>query len=90
MLAHRADEAAFTAVAPLIESYADHWLSLLRDDAAATAAASTDAAAIAKRDGHWRAAIFNPEVDPVWARVDKLIGADAAVRVRGTLIGGQS
>ena len=44
-----------------------------------------DAAALAARDAANRAAIFSPEVDPVWARVDQLLGAEVSANIQESL-----
>jgi len=37
------------------------------------------------RDARNRAAIFNPEVDPVWARVDQLLGPESSADIQASL-----
>jgi hypothetical protein len=83
MLAYRANPEAFAAIAPIVRGYADHWLGLVERglDGFATAPA------LAARDQLNRAALFNPDVDPVWGRVDRLIGAEAGARMREILRG---
>jgi hypothetical protein len=81
MLAYRADAAAFSAIAPVVREYADHWLGLCARglDGHGTGEAR------AERDRKNRAALFNPDVDPVWARVDRLVGAETGERMRAIL-----
>ena len=40
---------------------------------------------LADRDARHRAALFNPDVDPVWAQVDRLLGPDVSARIRDSL-----
>jgi len=75
MLVHRADEDAFAAIGPVVDAYLDHWLALVAaplPDAVSATLADTDLAA---RDRALRAVLFDPDVDPVWHRVARLIGA---------------
>lgn len=81
MLAYRANEAAFGAITPVVREYADHWLRLAGDGLGGYGGG----AELAERDRKNRAALFNPDVDPVWARVDRLVGAQAGERMREIL-----
>lgn len=81
MLAYRADEAAFRAIDEPLAAYLDRWFRLVEDGVPG----EWDEAALAERDRRNRAALFSPEVDPVWERVDKLVGADASARIREEL-----
>ena len=85
MLAHRADEAGFAAIGPTVAAYRDHWLGLVRDGVPEEALGGATAAALAERDRRNRAAVFNPDVDPVWAQVDRLLGADTSASIRASL-----
>ena len=82
MLVYRANEEAFAQINSSVDAYLDHWFALaekgLPNDYAIPAA-------LAERDHHNRAIIFNPEVDPVWAQVDRLVGAEMSARMRGIL-----
>ena len=85
MLAHRATESGFATIGPIVASYRDHWLGLVRDGVPEEALGGATAADLAGRDRRNRAAVFNPEVDPVWAQVDRLLGAEASVSIRASL-----
>lgn len=85
MLAHRADEAGFAAIGPTVAAYRDHWLDLATDGVPPELLNGTDARQLAERDERHRAAVFNPEVDPVWANVDRLLGAEASESIRRSL-----
>jgi hypothetical protein len=84
MLANRADDAGFAAIDPIVDRYRDHWLELMSDGLpdGLVEAGPTELAA---RDGHNRAAIFNAEVDPVWAQIDRLLGEDTSADIRARL-----
>jgi hypothetical protein len=86
MLVNRADEEHFAAMDGYLDRYFEHWRDLLAkgvpDDVRATLA-DTDLAA---RDARNRAALFSPEVDPVWANVARLLGDDQAEELRAELL----
>ncbi|WP_157839165.1 hypothetical protein [Streptomyces flavidovirens] len=87
MLVHRADEAALRAITPVAEEYLEHWLSLAAAIPAEAAGelADTD---LPERDRRLRTALFSREIDPVWGRVDRLLGATTTDRLRHLLITG--
>lgn len=81
MLAYRANEAAFAQIESSVNIYLNHWFSLLDQGVSAEATA----AQLAERDTRNRAIIFNPAVDPVWAQVDRLLGAETSAALRELL-----
>jgi hypothetical protein len=85
MLAHRATEASFAGIGTYVNAYLDHWLGLMKIGVPADARAELTSEELAARDRRNRAALFNPAVDPVWAQVERLIGADAGEQIRGLL-----
>ena len=85
MLAHRADEGGFASIAPTVAAYRDHWLMLVREGVPLEVLDGVAPARLAERDERQRAAVFNPEVDPVWANVDRLLGAEASESIRRSL-----
>ena len=85
MLAQRADETGFASIAPTVAAYRDHWLGLVRGGVPAAVLDGVSRAELAERDQRNRAAIFNPAVDPVWARVDRLLGAETSSAIRACL-----
>ena len=85
MLAHRADEDGFRAVFGAVAAYRDHWLGLVVDGVPADAVGGATAEQLADRDARNRAAIFNPDVDPVWARVDQLLGPEVSADIQTSL-----
>jgi len=81
MLVHRADSNAFDAIQEPVADYLKHWLALLEsgvEDAA-------DASFLAERDSANRSAIFNPEVDPVWEHIERLLGPESSTAIRELL-----
>ena len=85
MLAHRADEESFRAVFGTVADYRDHWLKLMDDGVPDSVLDGIGAEQLAERDARHRAALFNPDVDPVWAQVDRLLGPEASARIRSSL-----
>jgi hypothetical protein len=85
MLAHRADEAAFRTIDRFVDRYRDHWFALVEGGLPDDAMADVDPARLADRDRRNRAALFDPEVDPVWAQVGRLIGEPTAAEIRTLL-----
>jgi len=85
MLAHRADEDGFRAVFGTVAAYRDHWLELVVNGLPDGVLVGVTAEQLAERDAGHRDALFNPDVDPVWAQVDRLLGPDASAGIRHSL-----
>ncbi|GGM05852.1 hypothetical protein ACFFX1_26795 [Dactylosporangium sucinum] len=86
MLVHRATEAAFAGLTPIVSSYLEHWLGLL-DGFPPDVVASLAGTDLAARDAAVRRNLFSPDVDPVWTQVSRLLGQDASDEIRALLIG---
>lgn len=84
MIVHRASEPAFKEIQTTVEGYRDHWASLVENGVPSEILEATPDE-IARRDQRNRAAIFDPDVDTVWARVTQLVGEEQSERVRSTL-----
>jgi len=82
MLAYRADEAAFKQIPAFVDKYLDHWFSLVENGVDAS---GRDTESLAGRDRANRDIIFNPDVDKVWAQVDRLVGAETSEKMRAVL-----
>jgi hypothetical protein len=85
MLVHRASEPAFQSIRTTVEAYRDHWFTLVADGVPTEVLGGTTGAQIAERDRRNRAAIFDPDVDPVWDRVTQLLGQEQSEAIRTTL-----
>lgn len=85
MLAFRANETAFAQVEPHVNNYLEHWFKLVEGGVSAEIASGSDDASLAVRDQLNRSAIFNPEVDPVWAQIDRMLGAEVSEKLRRVL-----
>ena len=83
MLVNRADESAFSQIGQFVEQYRKYWLSVL--DAGVKTSVSKEQ--VKQRDKANRAAIFNVEIDPVWGRINGLIGEQAGQQLRALLRG---
>ncbi|MBD3926736.1 hypothetical protein IEZ26_19105 [Nocardioides cavernae] len=86
MLVHRADEDAFAGIGDAVGEYLDHWFGLLGAGVPAEVAADLADTDLAARDHRNRANIFSPDVDKVWAQVERLLGPDAMEDVRAQLL----
>ena len=82
MLAYRASESAFEQIQTPVNGYLDHWFDLVENGVPDDAVPSGDFAA---RDKLNREAIFDPEVDKVWAQVSRLVGEETSETLRGIL-----
>ncbi|MFI6043817.1 hypothetical protein ACIA8C_19465 [Nocardia sp. NPDC051321] len=80
MVVCRATEPAFRALDNTVDGYLAHWFTLLDKGVPPV---SGDPAV---RDRANRANLFSPAVDPVWAQVIRLLGAEQAERVREELV----
>ena len=85
MLAHRADEDGFRGVFHAVATYRDHWLSLVTEGVPESAVEGATPDDLDRRDFRNREAIFSPEVDPVWARVDQLLGPETSANIQTSL-----
>ncbi len=83
MLVHRATEPAFKTLFSHVEAYLQYWYGLI--DKGVDSPVS--AAELVSRDKANRAAIFSPEIDPVWKRIEGLIGTPASEQLRAILRG---
>jgi hypothetical protein len=82
MLAFRADESAFEQIQTPVNGYLKHWFNLVENGIADDAIPTGD---VATRDQLNRNAIFDPEVDKVWAQVERLVGEKTGAKMRDIL-----
>ncbi|WP_235898500.1 hypothetical protein [Parahaliea maris] len=87
MLAHRADESAFRGIEETVQAYLQHWFSVVESGISDNAFGGISGAALQQRNLANKAMLFSPEVDPVWQRIEGLIGADAVAAQRALLLG---
>ena len=82
MLAFRADESAFEQIQTPVNGYLEHWFNLVENGISSDAIPTGD---YAQRDKLNRNAIFDPEVDKVWAQVSRLVGEEMSDKLRSIL-----
>lgn len=82
MLAYRANAEAFETIQTPVDSYLTHWFSLVENGVDEQ---GYSADKLAERDQANRNAIFNPQVDRVWAQVDRLLGQETSAQLREIL-----
>jgi len=85
MIVHRASQPAFNEITGTVAAYREQWLGLAQAGIPAELLDGVTADELSLRDQRNRAAIFNPDVDVVWARVAQLVGDDQSEIVRTTL-----
>jgi hypothetical protein len=85
LLAFRANEEAFRKLSGPTEAYLNHWLKLVEGGISPKAMENVDKAHLALRDQRNKDFIFDPEVDPVWAQVARLVGEQVATQLRQIL-----
>ena len=85
MLAHRADEDGFRGVFDAVAHYRDHWLRLVIEGVPDNAVGDATPEDLDRRGSRNRSAIFNPDVDPVWGRVDQLLGPETSADIQNSL-----
>lgn len=86
MLANRSAPKAYQeSVFPAVDVYLDHWIELVRDGLESLRPAIKGVASADRANAN-RALIFNPEIDPVWAKMDRMMGPENCARVREILL----
>jgi len=83
MLAHRATPEAFAQIP--MEVYLDRFCELVEAGVPSACVSSMAREGLAERDSLNRSILFNPEVDPVWTQVERVIGAETGQRLRSLL-----
>ncbi|GAB1422420.1 hypothetical protein MASR2M15_26510 [Anaerolineales bacterium] len=82
MLAFRANATAFDAIQEPVAHYLEHWFTLVENG---VSVADLSPADLSQRDQLNRNAIFNPQIDKVWAQVDRLVGEDVSAQLQSIL-----
>lgn len=85
MLAYRASEAAFMQIDNTVNFYLEHWFCLVEKGLSTEDIFGSEPIHLMQRDQRNRQALFNPEVDPVWAQVDRLVGSEVSVGLQTIL-----
>ena len=85
MLAQRTTAAAYEEqIFPIAESYLEHWIEMV-DDGLDIVAENIRGEAGATRDARNRELIFSREIDPVWHKIDGMLGAEISDFMIGVL-----
>ncbi|MDH3621276.1 MAG: hypothetical protein OER91_10305 [Gammaproteobacteria bacterium] len=85
MLAQRTTSAAYDKeIFPAAEAYLNHWLAMV-DDGLGDLAGGIQGEAGATRDAANRELIFNREIDPVWNKIDGMLGKEISDFMIGVL-----
>ena len=85
MLVNRANEEAFRKITDSVNFYLEHWFSLLENGIGENIEHQFSPEYLAERDRKNREIVFNPNVDKVWAQVDRLVGAEMSAKMREIL-----
>lgn len=85
MLAYWASEVAFLQIDKTVNFYLEHWFELVEKGVSTDVISGIEPLNLAQRDRRNRQALFNPEVDPVWAQVNRLVGLEVSDRIREIL-----
>lgn len=86
MLVHRAEAEAFRGIGDAVQAYLDHWFDLVEAGVPAEVVADVADTDLAARDHRNRSHLFSPDVDHVWAQIDRLIGSEQMEAVRVLLL----
>jgi hypothetical protein len=68
-----------------VDFYLNHWFSLVENGISEDITKQFSAESLAERDRKNREIVFNPDVDKVWAQVDRLVGAETSAMMREIL-----
>lgn len=83
LLAFRATDQAFGAIRQHVNSYHEHWATVV--EAGLDVPVDLDPERLAARDAAHRSLLFDPEVDPVWDQIADMIGDESTARLRALL-----
>lgn len=83
MIANRATEDSMDPVGSICGDYLDHWINLAKKGIQSPKTLDCDTAL---KDHLHRSILFSKEVDPVWDRVEKMIGVESSEKLRSLLL----
>lgn len=86
MLAARSTPEAFAELNTPVNTYLEHWFSLLENDVPAEVLADVADTDLAVRDARNRGLLFNPDVDKVWHQISRLLTEPVAEQIRLLLV----
>jgi len=74
------------ALAPLVDQYVTRWLAVNSGGVGSSVdPLASDQSRLIQHDRFHRNSLFEPASDPQWARIDRVLGLDAAAELRLTL-----
>lgn len=85
MLVNRAEAEAFKKIGGSVDFYLNHWFSLVENGISEDVSKQFSPEYLTERDRKNREIVFNPDVDKVWAQVDRLVGAETSAMMRKIL-----
>ena len=85
MVVSRADENGFRAIRGTVDAYRDHWATLFENGIPAEVIEGVTPDDLAERERRNRGFVFDADVDPVWAQIERLLGTEESERLRTTL-----
>lgn len=85
MLVNRAEAEAFKKIGDSVDYYLQHWFSLVENGISENITKQFSPEYLMERDRKNREIVFNPDVDKVWAQVDRLVGAEMSAKMREIL-----
>lgn len=85
MLVNFANEEAFRKIGDVVMDYANHWISVINTGLSPEVQATLADTDLTERDAGVRYNLFSPSIDPVWGRVDAMIGPEGSELIRSNL-----
>lgn len=85
MLVNFANETAFRKIGDVVMDYANHWISVINAGLSPNVHATLSDTDLVARDAAVRFNLFSPSIDPVWGRVDAMIGPAGSELIRTNL-----
>ena len=85
MLVNFCTEAAFRSMGEVVMDYADHWIGVINAGISKSVQENVSNTPLRERDAQVRYNLFSPEIDPVWGRVESMIGKEGSERIRSNL-----
>jgi hypothetical protein len=68
-----------------VNFYLEHWFYLVEKGLSTEDIFGSEPINLMQRDQRNRQALFNPEVDPVWVQVERLVGSEVGVGLQTIL-----
>ena len=79
------EEEAFRKIGDVVMDYANHWINVINTGLSPEVQATLADTDLTERDAGVRYNLFSPSIDPVWGRVDAMIGPEGSELIRSNL-----